>query len=133
MNINLLIAIIGGVLFVIVGGYLMIKVVPVMYNYRVTRFGVEIFIFRFFPIYKIAIDKIKNVDLEEGLTSLRGYNFNPFRTLRLPNRFTRIYLVIEKEGVIKYLIITPPNAELFYTDLKAVWSADQADRAGFGQ
>jgi hypothetical protein len=66
-------------------------------------------IFWFIPIYKISyskIEKIKKCSFKElGPTKLF--------LLRLGNRFWGDFVLIQKKGFIKSVVITPDNADKF--------------------
>lgn len=119
MSYNAVMAAIGAATFILVGGFIIIKSIPILYDYRVKAGMVEIFILKLFPVLRIPVDKILEVSLEGGPGFSDVYNYNPFRTLRLPNRLSGSRVVITKKGIVKYIIFTPKNASSFYESIHA--------------
>jgi hypothetical protein len=110
-------AILLGVGIIICGFSVISVMAPLLYDYRVRDGRLEIIAIGFFPIASFRIDKFVEVK-ELSNASWLGLTANTFRTLRLPNRLFSDPIVIERAGILKYLVITPRSPEEFVAKLK---------------
>ncbi len=89
-----------------------------VYDFQVGTNGIDIILFGIWHIGSIRFGEIEDVYLERLFHRL-DVRINPFRALRVGNRFTRKYILIKKRrGIINFLMITPANADGFYEELK---------------
>ena len=89
-----------------------------VYDFHVGTNGIDIILFGIWRIGSIRFDGIEDVYLERLFHRI-DVRINPFRALRVGNRFVRKYILIKKKkGVINFLVITPANPDGFYEELK---------------
>ncbi|UTD26539.1 hypothetical protein [Bradyrhizobium sp. WD16] len=89
---------------------------PYIYDFRLTSAAVEVVLFRSIAIYKIPFGDIRSVRAVNAF-SVSGVAVNPFRAIRIGNRFTSKAILIEKRGMLTFVLITPKDPGGFCDEL----------------
>lgn len=90
-----------------------------IYNYRITRNGIEIVLFRKLPIISIPFENIADIREIAFWETLPFKSIDMFFALRLGNKvWGKIVLVQQRQSIIKILLITPTNTDEFVREVK---------------
>jgi hypothetical protein len=114
--IGYLLVLLGGAATVVLGFWLLALIAPFVYDCRIQSDRLVITLFRVFPIAAFRISRFEEVDAWDAFHSLF---FNPFRTLKLPNRLGES-VTIRRRGLLKTLILTPKNPREFVDRIREV-------------
>lgn len=120
-QVTLVVVLIIGPIFIMI---LWLLLLPVIYDYRILSDQVRL-IFLGIPIISLHAKNIVDVRIVSLTSLFSPWKYNPFRTLRIGNRFSRECVLIKRRGIIRYVILTPKNTLEFYSSLKEIVS-DQA-------
>ena|SRR6266436_2235737 len=88
-----------------------------IYDYSIGLKVIEIVLLKLLHIPLISYQSIQSV--YEDQLSL-DERFNPFRTLRLGNRFMRRFVVVRKRsGLLQWILLTPRDPDLLLRELRS--------------
>lgn len=100
-----------------------IAILPLIYKYKVFSDRVSV-VFLGIPIFTIRAENIVDARVESLTNTIFSFRrYNPFRTLRLGNKFSKQCVVLEKTGLFTYVIVTPDNPMEFCSSIKRIATA----------
>lgn len=107
-------------IFILFGGiFAVFTILPFLYDAKLTADRLKIVVFGIIPMASFNPNRFIDAYIERGLVT---FAHNPFRTLSLGNRLRFRHIVIIRRGIIKTILLTPSNPELFLDKLRELSS-----------
>jgi hypothetical protein len=90
-----------------------------VYGYRLKNGNIQVTLFHVLPIYRIRIEDIETIRKASAWRELGLFD----STLRMGNRlFGDAVLIGKRKGVVRRVVITPPDANAFVSQVLALRS-----------